>query len=272
MSTGPSPRSTGTPWPRSSTGWDEPFGCPTYRPLAPIARDAMAAFLYRFVMGGPTPGANTCGDQRHGRDWETLPTTKRVVALTFDGGASNAAVDRILSTLRAKDVPATFFVTGDFARRYPNSVRAMAAAGHPVGNHSVTHPEFTKLTADQIRAELSGADAAIAPLTGRSTKPLFRYPFGDRNTTTTTVVNAAGYVPFRWTVDSLGWQGTSGGRSAAYVCQRVLGTVQPGQVVLLHVGAHPTDGSTLDADALSCIIDGTRARGYGFFTLDAFAR
>ncbi len=54
---------------------------------------------------------------------------------------------------------------------------------------------------------------AIAPLTGRSTKPLFRYPFGDRNTTTTTVVNAAGYVPFRWTVDSLGWQGTSGGRS-----------------------------------------------------------
>lgn len=232
----------------------------------------MAAFLYRFVMGGPTPGANTCGDQRHGRDWETLPTTKRVVALTFDGGASNAAVDRILSTLRAKDVPATFFVTGDFARRYPNSVRAMAAAGHPVGNHSVTHPEFTKLTADQIRAELSGADAAIAPLTGRSTKPLFRYPFGDRNTTTTTVVNAAGYVPFRWTVDSLGWQGTSGGRSADYVCQRVLDTVQPGQVVLLHVGAHPTDGSTLDADALSCIIDGTRARGYGFFTLDAFAR
>ena len=86
------------------------------------------------------------------------------------------------------------------------------------------------------------------------------------------MVNAAGYVPFRWTVDSLGWQGTSGGRSAAYVCQRVLGTVQPGQVVLLHVGAHPTDCSTLDADALSCIIDGTRARGYGFFTLDAFAR
>ena len=97
-----------------STGWgvgDQR----EYRPLQPINRDAMAAFLYRFVMGGPTPGANTCGDQRHGRDWETLPTTKRVVALTFDGGASNAAVDRILSTLRAKDVPATFFVTGDFA-------------------------------------------------------------------------------------------------------------------------------------------------------------
>ena len=56
------------------------------------------------------------------------------------------------------------------------------------------------------------------------------------------------------------------------ISQRVLGTVRPGQVVLLHVGAHPTDGSTLDADALSCIIDGTRARGYGFITLDAFAR
>lgn len=262
-------------WLRSkgiTTGWAEPFGCPTYRPLTPIARDAMAAFLYRFVNGGPAAGPDTCADKRLGRDWETLPTTWPVVALTFDGGASNTGVDRILSTLRTKGVPATFFVTGDFARRYPDAVRAMAADGHPVGNHSMTHPGFTTLTADQIRSELSRAEAQIVPLTGKAAKPLFRYPLGDRNATTTTVVNGAGYVPFRWTVDSLGWQGTAGGRTPAWVCQRVLATVQPGQVVLMHVGAHPTDGSTLDADALACIIDGTRARGYGFFTLDAFAR
>jgi peptidoglycan/xylan/chitin deacetylase (PgdA/CDA1 family) len=56
--------------------------------------------------------------------------------LTFDGGASNTAVASILATLRSAGVPATFFVTGQFARAYPDSVRAMAAAGHPVGNHS----------------------------------------------------------------------------------------------------------------------------------------
>lgn len=199
-----------------------------------------------------------------GVDWETLPTSQRVVALTFDGGSSDVGVPRILATLRRHGVDATFFVTGDFARRYPQAVQAMAGDGHPVGNHSNTHPEFTKLSDAGMRAELAAADASIAPLVGQPTRPLFRYPYGDRSAATTAVVNGAGYIPFRWTVDSLGWQGTSGGRTAAFVCQRVLSTARPGQVVLLHVGAHPTDGSVLDADALPCIIEGLRARGYAF--------
>lgn len=255
-----------------TTGWEGPFGCPAYRPLAPIARDAMAAFLYRFEHGGVPVGANTCDDARRGVDWGTLPTDWDVVALTFDGGASDTGVRSILDTLRARGVPATFFVTGEFARTYPDSVRAIVAAGHPVGNHSDTHPYFTGLSREQMREELQRAEAAITPLTGRAAKPLFRFPYGDRSATTIATVNDAGYVPFRWTVDSLGWQGTSGGQTAAGVCSRVLGSLQPGQVVLLHVGAHPTDGSTLDAAALTCIIDGVRSRGYGFFTLDAFAR
>jgi peptidoglycan/xylan/chitin deacetylase (PgdA/CDA1 family) len=70
-------------------------------------------------------------------------------------------------------------------------------------------------------------------------------------------------------VDTLGWQGTSGGITAGIVLQRVLDTLTPGQIVLMHLGAHPTDGSTLDADALPQIIDELRARGYSFVTLDA---
>jgi peptidoglycan/xylan/chitin deacetylase (PgdA/CDA1 family) len=204
-----------------------------------------------------------------GVDLEKIQTTRKVVALTFDAGASNAGAASILNTLARYDVDATFFVTGAFGRTYPETIRAMVAAGHPVGNHSDTHPDFTTLTNDQIRAELTRADSAIKAPTGRGTVPLFRFPFGARTPLDIDVVNNAGYVAFRWTVDSLGWQGTSGGRSVESVRDRVLAAATPGEIVLLHVGAHPTDRSTLDADALPAIIEGLRARGYEFVTLSS---
>src|SRR5690606_12867888 len=214
-----------------------------------------------------TPPATQLVELWSGLDIESFDTERQVVALTFDGGASDAGVQDILDTLEAEDVPATFFVTGDFARAYPDSVRAMAEGGHPVGNHSDTHPHFPASTNEEIRAELAAADSAIRSLTGASTAPLFRFPFGDRTPLDITVVNRAGYIPIRWTVDTLGWQGTSGDITAAIVRQRVLDTLRPGQVVLMHVGAHPTDGSTLDADALPGVITRLRDRGYDFVTV-----
>lgn len=202
-------------------------------------------------------------------DWESFPTTRSVVALTFDGGASDAGVSSILSTLDRYDATASFFVTGQFARAYPTAVRAMAAGGYPVGNHSNTHPYFSRRTSEAIRLELARAEAAIWPLTGKTTMPYFRFPYGDRTTTSIDIVNGFGYVPFRWTVDTLGWKGTSGGITASIVCQRVLSTAKPGQIVLMHVGANPDDGTTLDATALPCIIEGLRAKGYGFVPVEA---
>lgn len=206
-------------------------------------------------------------DAWRGLDVESFPTSRKVVALTFDGGASNAGLADILGVLAAEDVPATFFVTGAFARAYPSDVRAIARAGHPVGNHSDTHPHFPQATDEQIRAQLRAAESAISSLTGSSTAPLFRFPFGDRTPLDIEVVNDAGYVPIRWTVDTLGWKGTREGISTAVVRQRVLDTLRPGQVVLMHVGAHPEDGSTLDADALPGIIEDLREQGYAFATV-----
>jgi peptidoglycan-N-acetylglucosamine deacetylase len=74
-------------------------------------------------------------------------------------------------------------------------------------------------------------------------------------------------VAVRWTVDSLGWQGTAK-HSAASVAERVINAAEPGAIVLMHVGSNPDDHSTLDADALSAIINGYQAKGYGFVTLD----
>ena len=70
-------------------------------------------------------------------------------------------------------------------------------------------------------------------------------------------------------MDSLGWEGTSGGQTVQTVTDRVLAAAQPGEIVLMHLGSNPDDGTTLDAAALPAIITGLRARGYSFVTLQA---
>jgi len=190
------------------------------------------------------------------------------VALTFDAGSSAAGVSSILATLRDTGTPASFFMTGDSAQDYPTSASRIAAS-FPIGNHSMTHPYFTQLSDTQIATELSRARSAIIAATGDDPRPWFRFPFGDVNSRVIGTVNRQCYVPFRWTVDSLGWKGTSGGMSRDAVVRRVVDGVAPGGIVLMHVGANPDDGTVLDADALPAIISGLKARGFTFTTLGA---
>lgn len=143
--------------------------------------------------------------------------------------------------------------------------------GFLVGNHSVSHPYLTQLTDAQVTAEVQGAQQAILRANGADARPLFRFPYGDVNSWVLADVNGLGYVAVRWTVDSLGWQGTSGGQSVQSVINRVLAAAQPGEIVLMHLGSNPDDGTTLDAAALPAIIDGLRARGYSFVTLQALS-
>ncbi|SHN86842.1 hypothetical protein SAMN05660350_04015 [Geodermatophilus obscurus] len=70
-------------------------------------------------------------------------------------------------------------------------------------------------------------------------------------------------------MDTLGWQGTSGGMSAQQVADRAMNALRPGEIVLMHLGSHPEDGTTLDADALPDMIERMRAADYTFVTLDA---
>jgi peptidoglycan/xylan/chitin deacetylase (PgdA/CDA1 family) len=218
---------------------------------------------------GPEPGvplAPSLPRSLVGAEWDRIPTEGQVVALTFDAGANADAVPSILATLDETGAAATFFLTGRWCEQFPALARRIAER-YPVGNHSVTHPEFTTLSDAGIRTELDDAEAAIRRATGLGTRPLFRFPFGDRDARTLRAVNDRGYGSFRWTVDTLGWKGTSGGMTADGVVTRVLDTAVPGQIVLMHVGSHPTDGSTLDADALPRIITELAARGYRFITL-----
>jgi peptidoglycan/xylan/chitin deacetylase (PgdA/CDA1 family) len=201
-----------------------------------------------------------------------LPTSRRVVALTFDAGAGDTGVPKILTTLQDTGVPATFFMTGRWAELFPALARRIAA-GYPIGSHTFDHQDLLKLSPDAVRAEILMAEAAIKRVIGRPPIQLFRFPYGSSNSGTLRVVNELGYTAVGWTADTLGWEGTIGGQTEQSVIEHAISELQPGEIVLMHVGANPTDGTTLDADALRAIIDRIQARGYSFVTLsDLLAR
>lgn len=216
----------------------------------------------------PASGTRPVTGRLAGKDWTVIPTSRPVVALTFDAGANADGVQSILATLRREDVPATFFLTGNFVRDFPAAARSIAAAGFRIGNHTITHPHLTQLSDAAVRQEILGGARQITAVTGRDPAPLFRFPFGDANSRVIAIANQAGYVPVRWTVDTLGWEGTTGHITTAVVTSRVLGAAGPGEIVLMHVGSNPDDHTTLDAGALPRVISELRARGYSFVTLD----
>lgn len=216
----------------------------------------------------PVPPAAPFPASLRNQDLTVIPAAGHVVALTFDAGANAAGLPKILSSLSAKGVAATFFLTGNWAGANPGGVGQIVSGGHRVANHSMTHPGFTGLTGTEIAQQVRGAEQSILA-TGADPAPLFRFPFGERDARTIAAVNDLGYVAVRWTVDTLGWKGTSGGVTAQIVADRTLAGLQPGEIVLLHIGSNPNDGTTLDADALPQIIDRISAAGYGFVTLDA---
>jgi peptidoglycan-N-acetylglucosamine deacetylase len=210
--------------------------------------------------------AGGAGATRRGVEVERLPTRAKVVALTFDGAWDDAGVPRIVAALGRYHAKATFFVTGSWIKRNRRLVRRIAKR-YRIANHSWSHPQMTGLSDAQIRREVRRAGWWIKAATGRDPHPLFRFPYGDRDARTIGVVNSLGYTSVRWSIDTWGWMGPAEGQSTATVLHRVATFLQPGAIVLMHIGA-TKDGSTLDADALPAVLRLLRARGYRTVTLD----
>jgi peptidoglycan/xylan/chitin deacetylase (PgdA/CDA1 family) len=214
----------------------------------------------------PSPTSTRLPDALSGRVIERLDVGRRVVALTFDCGSGAQGVPSILATLQRTGVSATFFLTGRFVQAYPATARTIAAS-HVVGNHTMTHPHLTAVGSAALRDEVTRAETAIRAAVGSAARPWFRFPFGEYDARTLAVVNDLGYAGVGWTVDTLGWKGRGAG-SASDIVDRVLDRLQPGAIVLMHVGAAP-DGSTLDADALPALVTAIRAAGYELTTVRA---
>ncbi|WP_214737959.1 LysM peptidoglycan-binding domain-containing protein [Exiguobacterium sp. s162] len=190
----------------------------------------------------------------------SVNTTNKVVALTFDDGADGANTNKILDILAKNNVKATFFLTGSGANNHPQYIKNIAAKGHQLGNHSYTHPDFTKLTATQMKSELDRTEALIKSLTGKTTKPIFRAPFGAVNSTVLNGVGAAGYgYTIQWNIDTIDWKGLT----ASQINTKVQTNIKPGSIVLMHTGAG-APGTPL---ALPTMISQLKAKGYKFVTV-----
>ena len=189
-----------------------------------------------------------------------VPTTSKVVALTFDDGSDGTNIPVILKILSTYNVKATFFVTGKAVINHPSRIKSIVAQGHTVGNHSYSHPYFTKISTDAMKYQLNKTETLFKNLTGKTTKPYFRPPYGAYNTLVLQTVGSIGYTrTIKWNIDTIDWDG----RSAYRIYSKVLNNIVPGSIVLMHTGA----GAKYTPTALPTIIKGLKAKGYRFLTI-----
>ena len=99
------------------------------------------------------------------------------VALTFDDGPDPQWTPKILNILKAKGVPACFFVIGESANQETGLIKQEFALGNEVGNHTFTHPDFESIAKPQLQIELNLTELLIESSLGVKTL-LFRPPFG----------------------------------------------------------------------------------------------
>jgi len=188
-------------------------------------------------------------------------TERPWIALTFDAGSTIAPLPSMLQTMRQKDVHCTFFITGIMLRQPqgPELLQEIVADGHELGNHSDTHPQFTLLSDEEIGEELRVVEQWVIELTGRSTKPYWRPPFGNRDERVRRVAQANGYLTIYWTYQI--WDWVLPPTPPEEVLRYAVDGACNGAIVVLHVAAQET------ADALPRIIDELQAQGYRLVTL-----
>lgn len=127
---------------------------------------------------------------------------KPKVALSFDAAWGNEDTKKILEILKKNDVHVTFFMTGGWIEKYPDDVKAIAKAGHELGNHSENHKQMSKLSAEECKEEIMTPHNKVKNLTGKDMR-VFRPPYGDYNDTLIETAESCGYHAIQWDVDTL---------------------------------------------------------------------
>ena len=175
----------------------------------------------------------------------------KCVSLTFDAAWGNEDTQQLIDILGKYNVKATFFVVGQWVDKYPESVKALADAGHQVMNHSNDHAHFSSLSSEEIAENINACSDKIEAITGvRPT--LFRAPYGEYDDNVIAAVNSMGIKTIQWDVDSLDWKEIS----ASEITERVTSKVQPGSIILFHNAALHTP------EALPSIIEYLLSQGY----------
>lgn len=182
-----------------------------------------------------------------------VKTDRPLVALSFDAGADRGNAAAIMDILEKYHIRSTFFLTGDWMSAYPEDAKSIVARGHEVGNHSINHPSFPKLSRAQMDTQIRQTHEQAKNLLGAD-MCLLRFPYGDYNNAAMDAVKANGYYAIQWSADSIDWRG----ESRDVIINRVLNhkNLGNGSIVLMHIAAKSTPS------ALEEIIQGILAKGY----------
>ncbi|HMM20326.1 MAG TPA: polysaccharide deacetylase family protein [Selenomonadales bacterium] len=206
------------------------------------------------LLAGVESGYITTGHEMAVRK---IPTSHKVIALTFDDGPSTATTPQLLKVLHAKAAKATFFVLGTSIQKAPALLSAIAEGGHEVASHSFTHRFSNTVPKEELFQELDKTAALIAGVAARPT--LFRPPGGGYNDNLVRELKQHGYTTVLWSVDPRDWER----RSPAQISSFVIEKAAPGAIVLLHEG----ECAAGTPEAVAKIIDTLRSQGYEFVTV-----
>lgn len=187
----------------------------------------------------------------------SVDTDVKEIALTFNCAWDAEGLDELLGLLTEEDIKCTFFFVGDFAEKYPETVRRIYNAGHGIGNHSMKHTDPVTQDYAEIVSDINACNELIFSLTGE--KPvLYRAPSGSYDNKTVEAAQSLGMTAVQWDVDSIDWKNPSPEK----IVSRVTGKAANGSIALFHLGKENT------LEALPIVIKSLKKQGFSFCTVE----
>lgn len=185
-------------------------------------------------------------------------TQDKNIYLTFDAGYENGNTPAILDALKKHHAPATFFVVGNFISENPDLIKRMVAEGHTVGNHTMTHPDMSRIsTQETFQKELSQVEDLYKNITGKDMVKFYRPPQGIYSTLNLSMAKELGYHTFFWSLAYVDWyQDKQPDPEEAMT--KLTSRIHPGAIVLLH------STSSTNAKILDELLTKWEEMGYSF--------
>ncbi len=187
----------------------------------------------------------------------SVQTDKKQVAITFDAAWTNQDTDELIRVLKKHNATATFFIVGDWAEKFPESVKAFYDAGHTIANHSDTHKAFSKSSRAEIKNEITECNNKLEKITGQKVT-LLRAPSGDYTQESLEVATSLGMYTIQWNCDSLDYMKLP----VEEIANRVVKGATNGSIILFHNGVENT------AEALDKALTTLSEQGYSFVSVE----
>lgn len=185
---------------------------------------------------------------------------EKSVYLTFDAGYDNGVLVKILDVLKEKNVKASFFLTGDFIKRFDDLTLRIVDDGHIACNHSYSHKKITKLSKEELKLDLEKLETEFYNLTNTHMVKYFRPPEGEFNRGSLENVQSLGYKTIFWSIAYVDWD-TKKQSGVDYCVKTVMDNLHNGAIILMH------SVSSSNQEALPIIIDKIIQEGYTFKTV-----